>query len=180
MSSIQFTSSSKRTQGGTLRYQAPELHQGGHNDQRSDIYGFASLAYEVCSLAIQCWPHDRLHYSGQLLAGTAPFPELCADGAVIMAVLNGRRPSRPPSCSGTPVLDGLWKLLQRCWAKTPGIRPTASQIVEHLTGADIQAKKSQSTTDWDDAFTSRFRRHFLGPRPLSSGLEFERVIFDSG
>ncbi|KAF7341506.1 Protein kinase domain-containing protein [Mycena venus] len=47
LSSIQLTNSSKRTQGGTIRYQAPELHRGGHNDQCSDIYSFACVVYEV-------------------------------------------------------------------------------------------------------------------------------------
>lgn len=53
ISSIQFTNPSKAAKGGTLRYQAPELHEEQDNDQRSDIYGFASLAYEVRPLNAQ-------------------------------------------------------------------------------------------------------------------------------
>ncbi|KAJ6561955.1 kinase-like domain-containing protein, partial [Mycena capillaripes] len=109
MSSIQFTNSSKRAQGGTTRYQAPEVHRGGHNDHRTDIYGFACLVYE-------------------LLTGKPPFPELYTDIAVAIAVIEGRRPSRPPSCSGTLPLDGLWNLLQNCWEENPENRPTASHI----------------------------------------------------
>ncbi|KAJ7858072.1 kinase-like domain-containing protein [Mycena olivaceomarginata] len=161
MSSIQFTRSSNRTQGGTVRYQAPELHRGEHNDQRSDIYGFASVIYE-------------------LLTGAAPFPELHTDGAVLMAVINGRRPSRLPSCSGTSSLDGLWNLLQNCWEETPELRPTASQLVERLMGDDIQVKKTQSAVDWNDWFTSRFRRQFLGQQRLPSVAEVERVILGDG
>ncbi|KAJ7483070.1 kinase-like domain-containing protein, partial [Mycena galericulata] len=161
LSSIRFTHSSKRTQGGTVRYQAPELHQGGHNDHRSDVYAFGCLVYE-------------------LLTGTAPFPDLYMDSAVIMAVLQGRRPSRLPSCSGNPSLDGLWNLLQNCWEETPANRPTASQIVEYPMGADIQATQIESTTNWDDSFTSKFRRCFLGHRPVPSVSEFERVIYGDG
>ncbi|KAJ7803999.1 kinase-like domain-containing protein [Mycena olivaceomarginata] len=150
-----------RSQGGTIRYQAPELHQGGHNDQRSDIYGFACLVYE-------------------LLTGAAPFPELFSDGAVIMAVLEGRRPSRVPSCSGTPSLDALWNLLQNCWEEKPENRPTASQIVGCLIGADIQAIKKPSITDWDDIYTSKFRRNFLGKQPLPSAIKFEQMLFGEG
>ncbi|KAJ7929734.1 kinase-like domain-containing protein [Mycena leptocephala] len=145
MSSIQITSSSKGSQGGTIRYQAPELHRGGHNDRCSDIYGFACVVYE-------------------LLTGTAPFPELLTDGAVIMAVFQGHRPSRPPSCSAS--LDGLWNLLQNCWEERTDIRPTASQIVECLISPGIHAIKTEYTPDWDDTFTSRFRRRLLGQQPL--------------
>jgi serine/threonine protein kinase len=52
ISSIPFTHSSRRAQGGTARYQAPELHLGGHNDQKSDIYGFACVVYEVCRFSV--------------------------------------------------------------------------------------------------------------------------------
>ncbi|KAJ7688617.1 kinase-like domain-containing protein [Mycena rosella] len=161
ISSIQFTNSSKRTQGGTIRYQAPELHKGGHNDLRSDVYAFASVVYE-------------------LLTGRPPFPELTMDGAVIKAVLEGHRPPRPPPFPGTSLpWDGLWSLLQNCWEEGPAMRPTAAQIVERLLGPDIQAKETQSTADWDELFTSRFRRHFLGEQPPSV-LEFERMVFGDG
>ncbi|KAJ7861035.1 kinase-like domain-containing protein [Mycena leptocephala] len=161
MSSIQFTNSSKRSKGGTVRYQAPELHRGGHNDSCSDIYAFACLVYE-------------------LLTGKAPFPELSTDSAVAMAVLEGRRPSRTPACAGTPSLDGLWKLLQSCWEGNPEIRPAAVQLVERLMGPDIQATKTVSTMEWDDTFTSRLRRRLMGHRPLPSVPEFERMIFNDG
>ncbi|KAJ7278643.1 hypothetical protein C8J57DRAFT_1059860, partial [Mycena rebaudengoi] len=58
VSSIQFTNSSKPTQGGTIRYQAPELHQGGHSDLHSDIYAFVGVAYEVPSISFQFWHCD--------------------------------------------------------------------------------------------------------------------------
>ncbi|KAJ7824686.1 kinase-like domain-containing protein, partial [Mycena leptocephala] len=158
LSSIQFTNSSKRSQGGTARYQAPELYRGGHNDLHSDIYGFACLVYEM-------------------LTGKPPFPELRMEAAVIQAVLEGSRPSRTASCSGTPSLDGLWNLLQDCWEEHPTRRPTVGEIVERLMGPDIQATTTQSTSDWDERFTSRFRRRFLSQRPLPSVLDFERLVF---
>ncbi|KAJ7231484.1 kinase-like domain-containing protein [Mycena rebaudengoi] len=142
VSSIQFTNSSKPTQGGTIRYQAPELHRGGHSDLRSDIYAFAGVAYE-------------------LLTRTPPF-------------------SQPKSCSGTPSLDGLWNLLQNCWEEQPAMRPTAAQIVQRLMCPEIQAKITQSTTDWEELFTSRFRRYLASRRPLPSFSEFERIIFGDG
>ncbi|KAJ7855412.1 hypothetical protein B0H13DRAFT_2577765 [Mycena leptocephala] len=147
-----------RAQGGTIRYQAPELHRGGHNDLHSDIYAFACVAH-------------------QLLAGKHPFPELRTDGAVIKAVLDGLRPSRPSSCSGTPRSDGLWTLLQDCWEELPEKRPTAVQTVDRLMGPVIQAKTVQSSADWDDTFTSKFRRSLLGQPTLPSVPELEQIIF---
>ncbi|KAJ7679140.1 kinase-like domain-containing protein [Mycena polygramma] len=156
-SSVQMSKSSKPSQGGTTRYQAPELHRGGHNNLCSDIYSFACVAYEM-------------------LTGTAPFPELRTDGAVITAVLNGRRPPRPQWCSRSPSLEGLWNLLQSCWNEEPTMRPTAAELVQRLMGPDIQATKNQSATDWDERFTSRFRRHFLGEWYLPSFAELERIF----
>ncbi|KAJ7670959.1 kinase-like domain-containing protein [Mycena rosella] len=161
ISSIQFTNSSRYTQRGTIRYQAPELHRGGRNDLRSDIYAFACVVYE-------------------LLTGNPPFPEMRTEGAVIIAVLEGYRPSRTPSCSGTPSLDSLWSLLQDCWEEQPAMRPTAGQIVKRLLGSEIQAKKTHSVTDWDERFTSRFRRHFLDQHRLPSVVNFERIMFGDG
>ncbi|KAJ7606526.1 kinase-like domain-containing protein [Roridomyces roridus] len=152
-SSIRFTNSSKRTQGGTIRYQAPELHRGGENDLRSDIYAFACVVYEM-------------------LTGKPPFPELYMDGAVIQVVLEGRRPSRPLSCP-----DNLWNLLQDCWKEQADSRPSASEVVERLEGPDIQAIKAESTPDWDERFTAKFRPNLRGPQESFELSRFELIIF---
>ncbi|KAJ7670977.1 kinase-like domain-containing protein, partial [Mycena rosella] len=94
ISSIQFTSSTRTR--GTTRYHAPELHRGEDNDRRSDIYALACVAYE-------------------LLTGNRLFPELRTDGAVAIAVLNGRRPARSPSCWVRP----HWIVFGAC-SKTAG------------------------------------------------------------
>ncbi|KAJ7646736.1 kinase-like domain-containing protein, partial [Roridomyces roridus] len=155
--SFRFTPSSQG-RGGTVRYQAPELHRGGHNDLHSDIYSFACVVY-------------------QLLTGKAPFPDISFDGAVIIAVLEGCRPSRPPSCSSES--DGLWALLQDCWQGTPAQRPTAAQIVQRLLGDEIGAADAQIRQNWDDLFTSKFRPRLL-EQPFPSVVDFERMVFGTG
>ncbi|KAJ7802915.1 kinase-like domain-containing protein, partial [Mycena leptocephala] len=90
------TTSTANRRGGTAQYQAPEIFRGGQNHFGSDVYVFACVCYEIMS-------------------GTIPFPELPQDTAVMFAVINGKWPSRPMSCTGTIVLDSLWELLNNCW-----------------------------------------------------------------
>ncbi|KAF7346628.1 Protein kinase domain-containing protein [Mycena sanguinolenta] len=157
MSSIQLTNSSVRARGGTLRYQAPELLNGGHNDSHSDIFAFAYVAYE-------------------LLTGKPPFQELRSPNAVITAVLAGSRPEPTMSCTGHPA---LWDLIQDSWQEQPQVRPTAAQIVDRLRIPAIQATVtlSESTTDWDDTLTSKFRRSLHPQPPFPTVAELEDMIF---
>ncbi|KAJ7651156.1 kinase-like domain-containing protein [Roridomyces roridus] len=160
-SSVQFAHSSMPSRGGTARYQAPEVLQGGHNGRRTDVYSWTCVVYE-------------------LFAETLPFPEIRSDIAVVMAVLAGQRPTRLPSLSGTSALDALWALLQESWDATPKNRPTAAQIVERLQDDAIGVRElTQSENDWDQASTSKFRHRLLGDQPLPTVEEFERVVFGS-
>ncbi|KAF7367939.1 Protein kinase domain-containing protein [Mycena sanguinolenta] len=156
-SSLQMTNSSIRSRGGTVRYQAPELLRGGHNNSESDVYAFAYVAYE-------------------LLTGKPPFAELRLDSAVITKVLSGSRPSATADCANDPRLKGLWVLIQDSWQEQPELRPTAAQLVLRLLGPDIQATTTQGT-DWDETFTSRFRRSVQPRHPLPTVAEIERMIF---
>ncbi|KAJ7075312.1 kinase-like domain-containing protein [Mycena crocata] len=160
-SSFQYTHSSTRARGGTVRYQAPELLRGGHNHLGSDIYAFACVAYELSTRTI-------------------PFSELRMDSAIIVPVLEGTRPSRPSSFSAAAAYDGLWDLIERCWMQQTELRPTASQIVEILTGPHIQATATPSSIDWDETSTSRFRRALQAPFPLPSISEMESMISGEG
>ncbi|KAJ6598358.1 kinase-like domain-containing protein [Mycena vulgaris] len=157
---LRFThSTAPTTRGGTTRYQAPELLLGeSPNHFGSDVYAFACVCYEILTLK-------------------APFHELFNDAAVMFKVLAGARPSRP---TGTLLIDGLWDLLQACWQTIPDERPTGAQIVEWLTGPCIQAKASQATADWDETYSSKFRRSLQTQPLLPSLAQIERILFDDG
>jgi hypothetical protein len=114
------------------------------------------------------------------MSGTIPFPELRQDTAVIFAVIEGKRPLQPMSCIGTTVLDSLWELLNNCWEGRAKMRPTAPQIVERLKGPSIGAKTGSSTTDWDNQFTSRFRRSLQTTDLLLSLTRVEHILFGKG
>ncbi|KAF7367959.1 Protein kinase domain-containing protein [Mycena sanguinolenta] len=160
VSSIQLTTSTVRERGGTIRYQAPELHRGGHNTSQSDVYAFACVAYE-------------------LLTEKYPFEDLRSEGAVITAVLRGARPSLRADDGDSPSVTALVDLIQESWHDQPGMRPTAVQIVERLRSSEIGAAAIESTIDWDDTYTSRFRRS-LQPQPsIPTVAEIEQLVLGS-
>ncbi|KAJ7768234.1 kinase-like domain-containing protein [Mycena metata] len=156
---LRLTQSTSVAQKGTPRYYAPELlRPQGKKSFASDVYAFACVCYEI-------------------LTQNPPFYEEKNDMVVMFQVLASGRPSRPGWCNGTPQLDSLWQLLQLCWQEMPEMRPKASQIVDCLVGPSIHATTTSSTTDWDDKFTSRFRRASQSQPLLPSILQIERMLF---
>ncbi|KAJ7318966.1 kinase-like domain-containing protein [Mycena albidolilacea] len=160
---VQLTNTTVTARGGTARYQAPELFEVENpvpNHCGSDVYAFSCVSYEI-------------------LTGKVPFHELRNDMAVMTRVAQGYRPPRPDSCS-SPDLDGLWELMQKCWEEDAQTRPTASQIVEWLSGPSIKAQTIPLTTDWNDEFTSKFRRSQQAEPLLPSVTQIERMLFGDG
>ncbi|KAJ7235046.1 kinase-like domain-containing protein [Mycena rebaudengoi] len=155
-----FTHSTASARGGTTRWQAPELLSGEHpNHQGSDIYAFACVCYEV-------------------LTGKAPFYEVQRDVAIIMKVIAGERPLRPVSDSGaeSTLMNSLWTLLEDCWAPNAENRPEATQFVKRLLGSPINARISKPSADWNESYTSKFRRSLRSMPFLPCIHDIERRI----
>jgi serine/threonine protein kinase len=170
--SLRFTHSTHSVGAGTARYQAPELLLGeSSNHFGSDVYAFACVCYEARQpRAISwCW---TCQIFGQILTGNAPFFELANDMAVGIKVIRGHRPSRPEMIS-----DSLWTLLEDCWAQDPDKRPTMAEIVQRLVSPAIGASKITSQIDWDETYSSRFRRSVQQWPLLQSVPEIERRVF---
>ncbi|KAJ6465314.1 kinase-like domain-containing protein, partial [Mycena sanguinolenta] len=125
------TSSSKR--GGTVRWQAPELFGECRNSFASDVYAFSCVCYEI-------------------FTGDLPFCDLLKDGAVILAVMEGKRPRRSSS-----IPDNVWDLMAECWKAVPEERPSATHIVSRLRDPPICAIPTDAASDWDPCYTSKFR-----------------------
>ncbi|KAJ6466800.1 kinase-like domain-containing protein [Mycena sanguinolenta] len=158
---VRFTHSTGTSRGGTSRYLAPELFRMENPAQihtGSDVYALACVCYEI-------------------LTGKVPFHELPNDMAVMMRVAGGYRPPRLASCSGTMALDGLWELIQKCWAGQVEMRPTTPEIVKSLSGPLIGARTKPLATDWDEGSTSKFRRSLQAEPLLPSVAQMEHMLF---
>ncbi|KAJ7839002.1 hypothetical protein B0H14DRAFT_3869860 [Mycena olivaceomarginata] len=128
-----FLSTSSGKRGGTVRWHAPELFHEGRNSFASDVYAFSCVCYEI-------------------FTGDLPFFDLTKDGAVILKVMQGQRPSRSLS-----VPDNVWDLMEECWKADPEARPSAKQIVSRLRDPPICAVPTDVASDWDPCYTSKFR-----------------------
>ncbi|KAJ7606522.1 hypothetical protein FB45DRAFT_878363 [Roridomyces roridus] len=160
LSSIRFTNSSKRTQGVTIRYQAPELHRGGENDLRSDIYAFACVVYEVRAFEVRGG-------FGKLVNTT---PDIDRKAA-IPGIIHGWR-GDSGSARGTAAFQTSFML-----GRPLGPAPELLGIAARLTSDGLssgKATKTESALDWDEKFTAKFRRNLQGP---GSWVAFERTIF---
>ncbi|KAJ6487855.1 kinase-like domain-containing protein [Mycena sanguinolenta] len=156
---LRFTHSTASPKAGTPRYQAPELLlTNTPNHFGSDVYAFGCVCYEI-------------------LTGKVPFHEITRDVTVMIKVLDGLRPSRPETIT---INEDLWSLIQGCWEKESRDRPITSQIVQQLVGLAIGATAVESTTDWDETFSSRSRRSFREWPLLPSVTAIERRIFGQG
>ncbi|KAJ7586416.1 kinase-like domain-containing protein, partial [Mycena floridula] len=109
------TSSASSNNAGTAAWQAPEIFENqGRNTQKSDMYSFACVCYEI-------------------FTGKPPFCEQQKfhEMAIMIKVLHGERPTRPAS---SELNDTVWNCMEDCWKHNPDERPTAAEIVQRLSG----------------------------------------------
>ena len=107
--------SSSYMSGGTIRWMSPELldpEQNNRPTKSSDCYALGMVIYEV-------------------LSGRTPFHQL-GDLVVMRRVPEGLRPERPQGEEGVLFTDGLWGMVERCWAPGPDDRPSIDTILSCL------------------------------------------------
>ena len=80
----------------------------------ADVFAFAMLAVEVFS-------------------GKVPFPDM-TNGAVVVQIVNGRRPVKPPAAEQFGLTAEMWKFIEKCWSANPSERPTMDEVVRMLEG----------------------------------------------
>ena len=64
----------------------------------------------------------------QVFTGAVPFSSSLSPAAML-AIMDGRRPPRPPHPALT---DQLWALVQRCWDQNSHSRPEVSEVLKVL------------------------------------------------
>ncbi|KAG6853806.1 hypothetical protein C0991_001257 [Blastosporella zonata] len=123
--------SSVASKGGSVRWQAPELHRAEsdddfdpeksptvHNTEKSDIFAWGCLCYEI-------------------FTNRVPFYHIRLPTTVMLRILEGQIPLRPKAEDPVWLENGLtksiWHLLEECWKSDPAVRPDMSTIVSRLS-----------------------------------------------
>jgi len=143
-------------QGGTIQWMSPELlyserlgPRDGRPTEESDCYAMGMVVYEVLS--------GRIPFSPSTLF------------AVIRKVLEGQRPVRPQAEEGKLFTDAIWRLLELCWKRRPGDRPSARAILLCFEGNPPSAWPSSNPDGGDqrDATLSNSGAHSRSTSPSS-------------
>ncbi|KAG6907580.1 hypothetical protein DXG01_008337 [Tephrocybe rancida] len=112
------------SEGGTSRWQAPELHDvengiSAKSSKESDVYSLGCVFFEI-------------------FTGKIPFSNLRYNEMVILRVRSGVRPVRPEASSQSwtafGLTNGIWTCMEECWEEEPSKRPPTAAIVRRLTG----------------------------------------------
>eukprot|EP00980_Cylindrotheca_fusiformis_P002623 scaffold618_cov130-Cylindrotheca_fusiformis.AAC.27 len=133
--------------GGTPRYTAPELFQGGTPTKESDVYSFGCVLYAICSLE-------------------APFQERKGRKKKTLhdfeaTVVAGHRPSLDHIRS-----HSVRNLISNCWAQNPAVRPSFREIARDRLPAITRPEgvqqvkpflKMDSAISMTESCTSSFR-----------------------
>jgi TPR repeat protein len=108
------TATHRYVEGGDrpIRYLPPEALRRGRYSEKSDVWAFGVLAWEL------------------LTNGEIPYFEVLED-AIIGRVCGGLRLERPTR-DGCGCTDELWRLLTSCWEELPAARPTFAQLAIRL------------------------------------------------
>ncbi|KAK7031184.1 hypothetical protein VNI00_013600 [Paramarasmius palmivorus] len=125
--------------GGTARWCAPELHSSEPASTKSDVYSCGCLFYEI-------------------ITGLPPFHELKRDPAIVVAVLHGKRPSKPEN---NRFPDDWWSLVNSCWEADRDMRPTAEDILQRLS----LARNVLPAEDWKNILFIELRRNVISRLP---------------
>ncbi|RGB26465.1 kinase-like domain-containing protein [Rhizophagus diaphanus] len=121
---------------GILPYVAPEVLRGGEYTQKSDIYSFGIIAYEVCT-------------------GLPPYHDIAHDNILAISICQGLRPE-----SNYKIPQLILDIIKQCWDADPLKRPKAkelSKLLYYLTysRSDHEIKKQIEAADKiNEKFTS--------------------------
>ncbi|POG76180.1 kinase-like domain-containing protein [Rhizophagus irregularis DAOM 181602=DAOM 197198] len=106
---IEHSQSNNKKIYGVLPYMAPEVLRGKEYTQKSDIYGFGIIAYEICT-------------------GFPPYCDIAHDEFLAMKICQGLRPK-----SNYKIPQLIFDIINRCWDADPLKRPKADELQKLFT-----------------------------------------------
>jgi len=139
-----FLSKKAMTQVGTPMWMAPEIITGEQYTENADVYAFGIILWE-------------------LLTRSEPYEDM-EQYAIIMQVVEGRRPKLTPETEASPIVP----LMKDCWAAKPADRPTFDVIVERLCA--LETRLAEQGQPLDQYGLTRADRERLG---LDVGVQYE-------
>jgi len=120
--SDQPTVTTSTTWGGSIRWMGPERLsprefglKDGRPTKESDCYALGMTIYEV-------------------LSGQVPFAQDDREIRIAFKIMNDERPTRLQGTQGTWFTDSLWEMLELCWKRQPGDRPSLETVLQCLQG----------------------------------------------
>ncbi|KAG6915834.1 hypothetical protein DXG01_009620 [Tephrocybe rancida] len=156
------TQSLGNVKGGSTRWQAPELFAVGDSDVDDEEVEAAvknTMASDVYALGC-------VFFEGKIFTGDVPFNSIVRDHTVILRVLSGARPTRPPNSSPSwtewELTEDIWACIEDCWKGQPPDRPPAAAVVQRLTvhlTEDAQ-RGPEANTQLPDEFRRRMSESF--------------------
>ncbi|EXX64262.1 kinase-like domain-containing protein [Rhizophagus irregularis DAOM 181602=DAOM 197198] len=132
---------------GVLPYVAPEVLRGKEYTQKSDIYGFGIIAYEICT-------------------GFPPYYYIAHDDFLAMKICNGLRPK-----SNYKIPQLIFDIINQCWDADPLKRPNVEELRELLWNYYYDNKHdndSEITKQIDEANKINFKLSSLTVQTTSS------------
>lgn len=129
MRNITNASTSPPEDYATVQYLAPELVDGMKPTRESDVYSL-SMAIVVVRLCFTIATGPG-HFLPQLVTGKIPYPEL-RDSHVIVKVLRGGRPQKPPLFETRGMSPAVWKIAKACWHQNSKNRLDTKAILQSL------------------------------------------------
>jgi serine/threonine protein kinase len=102
---------------GSLRWLAPEL--------------VTESSYAPTTRATDVWSFGML--SIEIFTDNMPFSHIPNEAFIPLAIRDGKLPTRPDQGISVRGLSNvMWDLMERCWNRDPGSRPSMSEIREAI------------------------------------------------
>ena len=115
-------------------YKPREELEWGTRTAQTDVYSFAATIYSVGLYLVHDKQISLIDLLDQLYTLEPPFPYVAHSyGKRLMQIVdrghNGIFGAAKPAGMG----DGLWEIIQKCWAMDPSARPSMAEVCHMMT-----------------------------------------------